>query len=32
MTSYAVKQRASALREEITDGAYKCAPMEWPQE
>jgi hypothetical protein len=32
MTSEAVKQRASALREEITRRRLQCAPIEWPQE
>jgi hypothetical protein len=32
MTSDAVKQRATALREEITRRRLQCAPIEWPQE
>jgi hypothetical protein len=32
MTSEAVKQRASALREEITRRRLECAPIEWPQD
>jgi hypothetical protein len=32
MTSDAVKQRASALRDEITRRHLKCVPIDWPQE
>jgi hypothetical protein len=32
MTSDAVKQRASALHEEITRRRLQCAPIEWPEE
>jgi len=30
MTNDAVKQRASALREEIIRRRLQCAPIEWP--
>ena len=32
MTSDAVKQRATALREEITRRRLQRAPIEWPRE
>ena len=32
MTSDAVKQRASALRDEITRRRLQCAAIEWPRE
>lgn len=32
MTNDAVKQRASALREEITRRHLQCAPIDWPEE
>jgi hypothetical protein len=30
MTGDAVKQRATALREQITRRRLQCAPIEWP--
>ena len=32
MTNDAVKQRASALREEITRRHLQCVPIDWPEE
>jgi hypothetical protein len=32
MTNDAVKQRASALRQEITRRRLRCAPIDWPEE
>jgi hypothetical protein len=32
MTNDAVKQRASALHEEITRRHLQCAPIDWPEE